>query len=42
MKELSHTDKKGRAAMVDTGHKPIQRRTAVAEGMISLSPEARG
>ena len=39
MKELSHTDKKGRAAMVDTGHKAVQRRTAIAEGIIRLQPE---
>ncbi len=38
MKELSHTNKKGRAAMVDTGNKSIQRRRAVAEGMINLQP----
>ncbi len=38
MNKLSHTDKKGRAAMVDTGNKPIQRRKAVAEGMILLQP----
>jgi cyclic pyranopterin phosphate synthase len=36
MKEFSHTDSKGRASMVDTGHKPVQRRTARAEGRILL------
>ncbi len=34
--KLSHTDDKGRARMVDVGHKPVQRRTAVAYGRISL------
>jgi cyclic pyranopterin phosphate synthase len=33
---LSHLDPKGRAAMVDVGHKPITRREAVAEGFIAL------
>ncbi len=36
MKELSHTDKKGRASMVDTGQKPVQHRKATAEGIIRL------
>ncbi len=36
MDELSHTDKKGRASMVDVGHKPGELRIARAEGFISL------
>jgi len=39
MKKLSHTNAKGKANMVDVGHKPNQLRTAIAEGMISLSKE---
>jgi cyclic pyranopterin phosphate synthase len=39
MKELSHTDDKGKARMVDVGEKPIQQRTAVAQGHIRLSAE---
>jgi cyclic pyranopterin monophosphate synthase len=35
-KRLTHLDEKGRAAMVDVGHKPITRREAVAEGFITL------
>ena len=31
---LTHLDSKGRAAMVDVGHKPIVRRTALAEGFL--------
>ncbi len=37
---LSHTDRDGRAQMVDVGHKTPQRRRATATGAISLSPEA--
>jgi cyclic pyranopterin monophosphate synthase len=37
--ELSHTDDKGRARMVDVGDKPLQLRTAVAKGFIRLQPE---
>lgn len=37
MKELSHTDKKGKANMVDVGQKPDQRRTAKASGKIKLA-----
>jgi cyclic pyranopterin monophosphate synthase len=36
MSELSHTNKKGEARMVDVGHKPLQERVAVAQGFISL------
>ena len=37
MKKLSHTNEKGKAKMVDVGHKPQQKRTAVAEGFIRLN-----
>jgi cyclic pyranopterin phosphate synthase len=36
MKELTHTDKKGKAAMVDVGGKDIQKRIARASGHIIL------
>lgn len=36
MEELSHTDEKGRARMVDVGHKADQFRTARAKGFIRL------
>ena len=39
MKKFSHIDEKGRAKMVDIGAKPVQERTAVAEGFIRLQPE---
>lgn len=39
MKKLSHVDEKGKASMVDVGHKPDQQRTARASGFISLQPE---
>jgi cyclic pyranopterin monophosphate synthase len=39
MKKLSHVDKKGKANMVDVGHKPDQLRIAKAEGFIKLSEE---
>lgn len=35
---FSHLDAAGTARMVDTGHKPIQRRTATAEGFVSMAP----
>lgn len=38
-KNLSHTDNKGKANMVDVGDKPVQKRTAVASGSILLSGE---
>jgi cyclic pyranopterin phosphate synthase len=38
--KLSHVDETGRANMVDIGAKPIQLRTAVASGHITLSKEA--
>lgn len=37
MKKLSHTDDKGKARMVDVGAKPLQKRTAKAQGHILLS-----
>lgn len=39
MNKLSHTDKKGKAVMVDIGAKEIQQRTARARGHIRLSQE---
>ncbi len=39
MKKFSHTDEKGKARMVDVGGKPMQQRTATAEGYIRLSSE---
>lgn len=39
MSKLSHTNKEGKANMVDVGNKPNQLRTAIAEGLISLSKE---
>jgi len=38
MNKLTHTDSKGRARMVDVGHKEIHRRVAKASGFICLSP----
>lgn len=38
MKNLTHTDKKGKAIMVDIGEKPVQSRIAKAAGHISLAP----
>lgn len=37
MNKLNHTDNKGKAKMVNVGHKPDQKRTAIAEGIIKLS-----
>jgi cyclic pyranopterin phosphate synthase len=39
MRKLTHVDSKGRASMVDVGDKPIQYRTARAEGFICLQAE---
>jgi cyclic pyranopterin phosphate synthase len=39
MAEFSHLDPAGRARMVDVGHKPIQARTAIAEGAVHCAPE---
>jgi len=38
--EFTHFDKDGNARMVDVSEKEITERTAVAEGVITLSPEA--
>ncbi len=38
-KALTHTDKKGKASMVDVGHKPDMLRKATASGFIRLGPE---
>jgi cyclic pyranopterin phosphate synthase len=38
MEKLSHTDKKGKASMVDVAGKPDQLRQAVAAGTIRLAP----
>lgn len=40
MKELTHIDAAGNAHMVDVGDKEITAREAIAEGFITLSPEA--
>lgn len=37
---LSHLDSAGRPRMVDVGQKPVSERTAVAEGVIRITPEA--
>ena len=37
--ELTHIDAAGNARMVDVGEKPDTRRTAVAEGFITMSPD---
>lgn len=37
---LSHVDRSGRARMVDVADKPVTRRTAVAEGLVRMSPDA--
>jgi cyclic pyranopterin phosphate synthase len=39
MPNFSHLDSEGTARMVDVGHKPIQRRTAIASGFIRCNPE---
>jgi cyclic pyranopterin monophosphate synthase len=39
MKQLTHTDKKGKAVMVDVGDKEIQTRIARAEGHIVLGTD---
>jgi cyclic pyranopterin phosphate synthase len=36
---LSHLDEKGRARMVDVGHKPDTERTAIATGEVVMRPE---
>jgi cyclic pyranopterin phosphate synthase len=42
MKELTHTDKKGKAVMVDVGNKEIQTRIARASGHILLASDTLG
>ena len=37
-KTLTHLDRRGKARMVDVGHKPATRREAIAEGFILLQP----
>ena len=39
MAKLSHTDKKGKAVMVDVGDKNVQSRMAKAHGQILVAPE---
>jgi cyclic pyranopterin phosphate synthase len=39
MNELSHVDEEGGVRMVDVGHKPVQRRRAVARGQVRMAPE---
>ncbi len=39
MNELSHIDADGKARMVDVGSKPVQKRTAIAAGHITLQTE---
>ena len=35
--KLTHLDNQGRASMVDVSHKPVQLRTAAAEGRLAVS-----
>ena len=39
MKQLTHTDEKGKATMVDVGDKVIRERIARAKGHITLAAE---
>jgi cyclic pyranopterin phosphate synthase len=39
MKKLSHVDKEGRVAMVDTSDKPVTARQAIASARVLMSPE---
>jgi cyclic pyranopterin monophosphate synthase len=39
MSDLSHVDEEGGVRMVDVGHKPLQRRRAVARGQVRMAPE---
>lgn len=36
--ELTHLDERGRARMVDVGAKPVTRRTASAQALVTMSP----
>jgi cyclic pyranopterin phosphate synthase len=38
MTQLTHLDSEGSAHMVDVAHKPDQRRTAIAEGFLTMAP----
>jgi cyclic pyranopterin phosphate synthase len=38
--EITHLDERGQARMVGVGHKAVQARRAVAEGVVRMSPEA--
>lgn len=38
MKPFSHLDENGRARMVNVGTKPVQERTAIAEGVVRCRP----
>jgi cyclic pyranopterin monophosphate synthase len=40
--EFSHLDSEGAARMVDVGEKDVVRRTAVAAGIVRMSPETIG
>ena len=39
--EFTHLDNTGRAHMVDVGAKPVTKRRAVAEAVITMSPEVK-
>ena len=39
MSELSHVDESGAVRMVDVGHKPVERRRAVARAAVEMAPE---
>src|SRR6516165_6161995 len=39
MSDLSHVDETGSVRMVDVGHKPSQRRRAVARARVRMAPE---
>ena len=41
MTDLTHVDAAGRPRMVDVGEKAVTKRSATAEGFLSLSPAAR-
>src|SRR5262249_54793297 len=38
MSDLSHVDESGTVRMVDVGHKPSQRRRAVARAVVRMAP----
>ncbi len=39
MSDLSHVDESGAVRMVDVGHKPVERRRAVARATVEMTPE---